>query len=136
MRKISIAAATTLTAAALALGACGDDEGDNAGGGGQATPPKGGGETLALSADPGGALKFDKDTLTAKAGTVTINMENPSGLPHALEVEGNGVEEKGETVQKGGTSTVTAQLEPGTYEYYCPVGNHKAEGMEGTLTVQ
>jgi plastocyanin len=27
-------------------------------------------------------------------------------------------------------------LKPGEYEYYCPVGNHKAEGMEGTLSVQ
>jgi plastocyanin len=42
----------------------------------------------------------------------------------------------GEVVEKGGVSTVTADLEPGEYEYYCPVGNHEAEGMTGTLTVR
>jgi plastocyanin len=57
-------------------------------------------------------------------------------VPHAIEVEGNGVEEEGETVGKGGVSEVSAELEPGKYEYYCPVGNHEAAGMKGTLTVK
>jgi uncharacterized cupredoxin-like copper-binding protein len=26
-------------------------------------------------------------------------------------------------------------IEAGEYEFYCPVGNHKDAGMEGTLTV-
>jgi hypothetical protein len=34
-----------------------------------------------------------------------------------------------------GDNKVSAKLEPGEYEFYCPVGNHKDEGMEGTLTV-
>ena len=38
-------------------------------------------QTLKLSADPGGALKFDKSTLTAKAGKVTIVLDNPSVAP-------------------------------------------------------
>lgn len=103
--------------------------GDSGGGGGKA-------QTLKLSADPGGALKFDKSSLSAKAGKVTVVMDNPSDLPHAVEVEGNGFEKSGETVTKGGVSKVSANLKPGTYEYYCPVGNHKAAGMEGTLTVK
>lgn len=138
MRKIPTAIAVALVAAALAVGACGDDEDDEGGegGGGATTQPAAGGQMLTLSADPGGALRFDKATLSANAGEVTITMDNPSDLPHAVEVEGNGVEEVGETVMKGGASTVTAELEPGTYEYYCPVGNHEAEGMKGTLTVR
>ena len=96
-----------------------------------------GGETLKLSADPSGALKFDKSKLTAKAGKVTIVMDNPSssGVPHGVAVEGNGVDKDGQTVQPGGKSTVTVNLKPGTYEFYCPVPGHKAAGMEGTLTV-
>jgi plastocyanin len=78
---------------------------------------------------------FEPDTLTAKAGAVTIDFDNPASVPHAVEVEGNGVEEVSETVTAGKTS-VTADLEPGEYEFYCPVGNHRAEGMEGTLTVE
>ena len=28
-------------------------------------------------------------------------MDNPSSLPHAVEIEGNGVEKEGDTVDKG-----------------------------------
>jgi plastocyanin len=94
----------------------------------------GGGETIKLAADAS-ALKFDKTTLTAKAGKVTLSMANPSGIPHAVAIEGNGVDVDGKTVNKGGTSTASADLKPGKYEFYCPVDGHKAAGMEGTLTV-
>jgi plastocyanin len=94
----------------------------------------GGGETLKLSADPS-QLKFDKSTLSAKAGSVTITMDNPSSLPHAVAVEGNGVDKDGQTVQKGGKSTITVDLKPGTYTFYCPVDGHRAAGMKGTLKV-
>jgi plastocyanin len=118
--------ATLSTALVLALAGCGDDEG----GGGS-----GGGQTLALAADPGGALKFDKAELTANAGCVTIELDNPSSTPHAVEIEGNGVEAKSDTVTESMTS-VTADLEAGEYRYYCPVGSHGDAGMEGTLTVE
>jgi uncharacterized cupredoxin-like copper-binding protein len=94
----------------------------------------GGGQTIKLAADAS-ALKFDKSKLTAKAGKVTLSMANPSGIPHAVAVEGNGVDKDGNTVGKGGTSTVTADLKPGKYEFYCPVDGHKAAGMKGELTV-
>ena len=94
----------------------------------------GGGETLKLAADKS-ALKFDKSSLTAKAGQVTLVMTNPSGIPHAVAVEGNGVDKDGSTVSTGGTSTVSVTLKPGKYEFYCPVDGHKAAGMKGTLTV-
>jgi uncharacterized cupredoxin-like copper-binding protein len=98
--------------------------------------PKGAGETLKLSADPNGGLKFDKSALTAKAGKVTLSMANPASIQHAVAVEGNGVDKDGQTVGQGGTSTVTVNLKPGKYEFYCPVDGHKAAGMEGTLTVK
>ncbi|HMJ97184.1 MAG TPA: plastocyanin/azurin family copper-binding protein [Thermoleophilaceae bacterium] len=103
----------------------------SSGGGGGATA-----QTLKLSADPGGALKFDKSSLTAKAGKVTITLDNPSSLPHAVEIEGNGVEQSSDTIGKGQTTKVTATVKPGKYEFYCPVDGHRAGGMEGTLTVQ
>jgi uncharacterized cupredoxin-like copper-binding protein len=96
----------------------------------------GSGETLNISADPGGKLAFDKKSLTAKAGKVTITMANPSQLPHGVGVDGNGVDKVGQVVQKGGTSTVTLTLKPGKYEFFCPVPGHKEAGMKGTLTVQ
>jgi plastocyanin len=136
MRTLSIIA--LLLALALIGAGCGDDDDSGGSGGGAAGDTGGGGkgQTLKLSADPGGALKFDKSSLTAKPGKVTIVMDNPSDLPHAVEIEGSGVEVAGDTVQKGGTSKASADLKAGEYEYYCPVGNHKDAGMEGTLTVE
>jgi plastocyanin len=91
--------------------------------------------TLSLSADPSGALKFNKKVLSTKSGAVTINMSNPSSVPHGIAVEGNGVDKDGQTVTSGGTSTVSVTLKPGKYTFYCPVDSHKQQGMEGTLTV-
>ena len=134
---------------AIPIAGCGDDDDDGGGGSGggaattQTKESSGGGasgggaaETLKLSADPGGALKFDKSSLTAKAGKVTIVLDNPSSLPHAVEIEGNGVEETSGTIGQGETTKVTATVKPGKYEYYCPVDGHKAAGMTGELTVQ
>ena len=36
-------------------------------------------------------LAFNHKTLTAKHGKVTLVMSNPSGSPHAIAVEGHGV---------------------------------------------
>jgi plastocyanin len=128
-----------LTVLALALGvaACGGDDDDE---GGAAQPPAetdtggGGGQTLQLAADPSGALKFDTTELTGSAGEVTIELTNDSGLEHDVAIEGNGVEEQSETITEG-TTSVTANLEPGEYEFFCTVDGHRAAGMEGTLTV-
>jgi len=151
-----LCAAALAASAALALAACGSSGSSGtssssgspaAGYGAAATTTRtttaaapaaaSGGATVSLTADPGGALKFNTTTLTAKAGKVTVLMRNPSGsgLPHGIAVQGNGVDKDGPTVQPGGTSTDTLTLKPGTYTFYCPVPGHKAAGMKGTLTV-
>ena len=132
--------ATLATVLLLALAGCGGDDesgGSGSGGGGSSSGSSGGGggQQIALAAPEDGSLKFDKTELEGKAGTVTINFDNPSTTPHAVEIEGNGVEEASDTVTSSKTS-VTADLKAGTYAFYCPVGNHRAEGMEGTLTVK
>jgi plastocyanin len=94
---------------------------------------------LRISAEESNGLSFDKKTLTAKAGTVTISMANPSGdsMPHGVAITGpGGVSKSGKVVQPGGTSTVSLDLRPGRYTYYCPVPGHRQAGMVGTLTVQ
>jgi uncharacterized cupredoxin-like copper-binding protein len=98
-----------------------------------------GGQDLKLSADPNGALSFTNTQLSANAGNVTLTMTNPSssGIEHGIAVEGNGVDQDGQIVQPGGTSTVTvSNLKPGKYEFYCPFDSHKQQGMTGTLTVK
>jgi uncharacterized cupredoxin-like copper-binding protein len=95
----------------------------------------GGGETVQVSAPSDGALKFDQSSLDAKAGKITFKFSNPSAVPHAFAVEGKGVDEETETVTNSGSS-VTVDLKPGSYQFYCPVPGHREAGMEGKLTVK
>jgi plastocyanin len=143
--------AAALALVSLTLAACGGGSNDNSttssaspstapapsssSGGGAAT--SGGGTTLDISATESGGLGFSKRALTARAGTVTIRLDNGSSdaLPHAIAIEGNGVDKDGPTVQPGDTSTVTVRLKPGRYTFYCPVDGHEDQGMKGTLTV-
>jgi plastocyanin len=119
-----------LISVALLVAGCGDDEDEGGGGGGG-----GGGGALTLTADPGGEISWDPGSLSASAGSATIKLVNESDVPHAVEVEGNGVEEESETVT-GGETELTVDLEAGEYTFYCPVGDHRQNGMEGTLTVE
>jgi plastocyanin len=105
-------------------------------GGGEGEQAPGGGRELALNADPGGDLRFDKDALESSVGRVTLVMKNPSSIPHNVSLEGQGVDEEGKTVQEGGTSTVSATVRKGRYTFYCSVPGHRDGGMEGTLTVK
>jgi plastocyanin len=97
-----------------------------------------GAKTVHLSANAAGKLKFNKTKITVSHGKVSFVMANPSGSgkPHAIAVEGKGIDKDGKVVQPGGTSKVTVTLKKGTYEFYCPVGNHKAAGMEGKVVVK
>jgi plastocyanin len=129
-----------LVLALAAAGCGGDDDGDE-----EATPPPppppaatgGTGEatTVENPADASGALKFQKDSLTAPAGEITLVMENPASVEHNIAVKNGDAEGEGEVVGQGETSEVTVTLEPGEYTFYCSVPGHEAAGMEGTLTV-
>jgi len=71
------------------------------------------------------------------AGPVTFVVTNSGQIPHAIEVEGQGIEKEIETIQPGATDTLILTLQPGSYEVYCPVGegSHKKLGMEARLAV-
>ena len=139
MRRITWLIALVLAAGVLTAAGCGGDDDDSSGSSGgtgteESSGGGGGGETLTVTADPGGEISWDKTELSAKAGKVTLKIVNESDIPHAIEVEGNGVEEETDTVT-GKNAEMTVDLKPGTYEYYCPVGDHR-ETMKGTLTVK
>ena len=72
----------------------------------------------------------------APAGELNVKSENPQSVPHDIAIEGNGVNEKGEVVQGGGTSEFSADLQPGEYTFFCSVPGHREGGMEGKLTVE
>ncbi len=89
------------------------------------------------AADPSGQLKFTKSSLTAKAGEVTISFTNTSSLMHNMTIQqGTSGAVLGATPTfQGGTKTLTLNLKPGTYTFYCSVPGHRAAGMQGTLIV-
>jgi uncharacterized cupredoxin-like copper-binding protein len=106
------------------LAGCGSDEAQDSGG------PA---EAVQLVAKE---YSFDPQSLTVdKTGKVTFRVKNEGGTAHALEVEGKGVEEETESIEPGESGELTVQLAAGEYEFYCPIGNHREMGMEGTLVV-
>ena len=103
----------------------------------QTTPPAsaGPGGTVALAADPT-QIAYDKTALSSKPGEVTIDFDNPAQIAHDVAVEKDGQElAKSELVTAAKTS-VSAELQPGEYVFYCSVPGHREAGMQGTLTVR
>jgi uncharacterized cupredoxin-like copper-binding protein len=88
-----------------------------------------------IDAAPTGQLAFLASSATAKAGKVTLRMQNKSGVPHDIAIKGAGVQQAG-PVTPNGVSTVSVNLKPGTYTFYCTVPGHEQAGMKGTLTVK
>jgi plastocyanin len=92
--------------------------------------------SLSLAADSGGQLKFDKSSLTAKAGAVSIDFANSSPVPHNVTVESSSGATIGATPTfQGGSKSLSLNLKPGTYKFFCSVAGHRQAGMEGTITV-
>jgi plastocyanin len=102
---------------------------------GGAKPPKGAATTLQLEASET-ALAYDTTALSAKAGQVTIDFKNPAAIPHNVVIEEDGKELAGFEPVAEGEESETAELEPGTYTFYCSVPGHREAGMEGTLSVK
>ena len=70
------------------------------------------------------------------AGETTFEVTNAGTFPHNLEIEGQGVEAVLDAnLEPGQSGTLEVELAAGTYEVYCPVGNHEAEGMRLEVTV-
>jgi plastocyanin len=124
--------AAVVASAALVAAGCGSDDGGGSGAGGASS--SGSSAALDIAAPSDGAKKFDATALTAKAGKVTVKLSNPSSVPHGVTIEGNGTESASDVVT-GADTSFSVDLKPGKYTFYCPVGDHRAEGMQGTLTV-
>lgn len=71
----------------------------------------------------------------AREGVVAFRVANEGQTVHALEVHSSDGEVETRELEPGASQTIRARLEPGRYEWYCPVGDHKDRGMRGTVTV-
>jgi hypothetical protein len=73
-----------------------------------------------------------------RAGKVNFVVTNEGAEAHSVVIEGNGlVFELPTPLDSGESSILSAELPPGEYVVYCPVGEgeHREEGMETTLAV-
>jgi plastocyanin len=125
MKKFLVVLASTVMATALV--ACG--------GGGDSSST-----TLKLVADPNGAAKFDKSSLTADAGKITIELSNPTKTPQDVAIKDQagkvfGITNDGKYVTNG-TASVTVDLDAGSYIYYSTQPGYRDRGMQGILTVK
>lgn len=104
--------------------------------------------TISDTSTPGN-WSFDKKKLTAKAGKVTIEFHNSSGLGHNVRVHTGkccfeeGYKDLGGTAVIGAVNSdtrdtvrATLNLKPGTYTFLCPIAGHFQAGQHGTLTVE
>ena len=68
---------------------------------------------------------------------MTIQFTNSAPLTHNLTIQqgANGAGIGATPTFQGGTKTLTVNLKPGTYTFYCSVPGHRQAGMQGTLTV-
>jgi plastocyanin len=113
--------------------------GEEEGGGGAAKEPQGAvkapGGTLQLEASPT-QIAYDTTELTSKPGKVTIDFENPAAIEHDVAIEQDGKEIAKSALITEGKTSVSAELAPGTYTFFCTVPGHAEAGMEGVLTVR
>jgi uncharacterized cupredoxin-like copper-binding protein len=106
--------------------------------------PACGGEEETGGSGPGGTVvdvalgefTIDPAAIPVEPGSYTFHVVNEGGTVHALEIEGPGGEVETEDLEPGESADLTVDFaEAGEYEIYCPVGNHRDQGMEGAITV-
>jgi uncharacterized cupredoxin-like copper-binding protein len=99
------------------------------------TASTGSAEVRALTATEADfTITLDKESL--QPGPYEIRVVNNGHATHNLKVQQNGSDIAGtSTIRPGQTATLAVRLEPGTYVFYCSIGNHRDMGMEKTVTV-
>jgi plastocyanin len=110
-------------------------------GSGKPAVEKGG--KLEIDASPSGQLAYTASKAEAEPGAVTIQMANMSGVSHNIAIESGegGASAKGSVIGASaftskGTVSVSVNLKPGTYTFFCEAPGHRAAGMYGTITVK
>jgi hypothetical protein len=69
-------------------------------------------------------------------GYYGFKVTNDGTVPHVLEVEGHGIEKKSGEIAPGETKSFAVFFKrAGKYKLYCPLDDHEAKGMVGTVKV-
>jgi plastocyanin len=130
-----------IAVALAALTACGGDDGGDAAtttsaeesATDSAAPDAGQAQTLTATE---GEMFIELSTEEVSAGSYTIEVVNDGSATHDFVVEQDGAEVAAtDTIAPGSSTTLEVDLEPGEYVFYCSIANHRAMGMEVTVTV-
>ena len=71
-----------------------------------------------------------------KPGPAVIEITNNGKEEHSFVFEGTDtVERLEENIKPGETKTMNVNLEPASYNVYCPIDNHKNKGMASVINV-
>ena len=82
----------------------------------------------------GANFRFNPSTITVKKGQKIKVVFKANDMQHDFVIDKLDV--RSQVVTAGNTTEVEfTPTEAGEFEYYCSVGNHRAQGMVGTLTV-
>lgn len=74
--------------------------------------------------------------IAVEPGSYTFHVVNDGQVVHALEIEGPTGEVETGDLQPGESADLDVDFqEDGVFELYCPVGDHRDRGMEGTIVV-
>lgn len=73
---------------------------------------------------------------TVAAGKFTVQVSNRGDSVHALAIRAPDGKQSTEAIEPGAAATLEAELRPGRYAWYCPIGDHRSRGMEGEVTVR
>jgi plastocyanin len=142
--RAGCAGLSVLSAALLGLTACSNDAN-------LASPaPTTGGPITTLATDePTSAPPDDRGTRIAVSedeysitlprtdftpGTYIFVVDNYGPGGHDLTITGPGVD-IAKRMPRGSQAEVVVTLQPGIYELWCSIGNHRARGMQHTVTV-
>ena len=90
---------------------------------------------LQLAADPSGQLRYNRKALKGSAGKVTIDFTNASAVGHDVTIAQGPTKIGGTKVIMKAKASVTVDLKPGKYVFYCSVPGHRQGGMQGTLAI-
>lgn len=75
------------------------------------------------------------DPRVPRAGVIAFVATNDGLVRHALAVDGPAGQVRTAALAPGERATLTVQLPPGTYKWYCPIGDHQRRGMVGRVRV-
>ena len=136
-RSVVLLAAAAAVMLSLAVG-CAGGGGE---GGANANAPSGAGakgsvlKTIRIQ-ETEYSLKPAEITLK-KPGLYVLKVVNSGSTTHALEVDGEGLEEYSKKIETGQSTQLRLDLgKAGTYELTCPVDHHEEKGMEGKVVVK